>query len=200
MNSSAIFTCGKFAFGRSTYDSVLANYLRPMTFAEYIVLSDDDQKPFDEIVKERTVGRLIIKNSLNEQLREYLVHTFSVNNNTCYPNTISDAVSLLSTFAKSTNTTNITPSHEDAVVSYHESEDTVNYDNDSQPNIIECNDIDDIIECNDIENIEHDVNIDKEEAGGSQVTFSATVMAAVIAEAMADVDEKQFIGASFTQM
>jgi hypothetical protein len=58
---SAIFTCGKFAFGRSsTYDSVLANYSRPMTLAEYIVLSDDDQKPIDEIVKERTVGRLII--------------------------------------------------------------------------------------------------------------------------------------------
>jgi hypothetical protein len=196
----AIFTCGKFAFGRSTYDSVLANYSRPMTSAEYIVLSDDDQKPIDEIVKERTVGRLIIKNSLNEQLREYLVHTFSVNNNTCYPNTISDAVSLLSTFAKSRNATNIAPSHEDVVVSYHESEDTVNYDNDFQPNIIECNDIDDIIECNDIENIEHDVNIDKEKAGGRQVMFSATVMAAFIAEATADVDEEQLIGASFTQL
>jgi hypothetical protein len=187
---SAVFTCGKFAFGKSAYDSVLATYSKPMTFAEYILLSDDDQKPIDEIVKERTVGRLIIKNSLNEQLREYLIHTFSVNNNTCYPNTISDAVSLLSTFTKSTNATNITPSNEDAVVSYHESEDTVIYDDDSQPGIIECNDTD---------NIEHDANINKDDTGGSRVTFDATVMAAVIAEATAEVDE-QFIGASFAQL
>jgi hypothetical protein len=187
---SAVFTCGKFAFGKSAYDSVLATYSTPMTFAEYILLSDDDQKPIDEIVKERTVGRLIIKNSLNEQLREYLIHTFSVNNNTCYPNTISDAVSLLSTFTKSTNATNITPSNEDAVVSYHESEDTVIYDDDSQPGIIECNDTD---------NIEHDANINKDDTGGSRVTFDATVMAAVIAEATAEVDE-QFIGASFAQL
>jgi hypothetical protein len=79
---SAIFTCGKFAFGRSTYDVVLSKYSTPMTFAEFILLSDDDQAPIDEIVKERTVGRLLIKNSQNKRLREYLVQTFSVNNNT----------------------------------------------------------------------------------------------------------------------
>ena len=187
---SAIFTCGKFAFGKSTYDYVLKNYSRPMTFAEYMLLSDDDQKPIDDIVKERTVGRLIIKNSLNEQLREYLVHTFSVNNNTCYPNTISDAVSLLSTFAKSTNATNTTL--DDAVVSYHESNNHVDsYIDDDQP---------DIIECNDTNHIEHHIDTSNDATVDRQVTFNATVMAAIIAEATEDANEEQFIGVSFEQL
>jgi hypothetical protein len=63
---SAIFTCGKFIRGQSIYDKVLTNYSTPMTFKEYIVLSDADQEPIDAIVKERTVARLIIKNLLND--------------------------------------------------------------------------------------------------------------------------------------
>jgi hypothetical protein len=149
---SAIFTCGKFAFGKSTYDSVLTKYSTPMTFAEYMLLSDDDQKPIDDIVKERTVGRLIIKNSLNEQLREYLVHTYSVNNNTCYPNNISDAVSLLSTFAKATVASNGAPSSDDAVVSYHEAnENVISYDDKIQPDIIEEDGVDVVVQPDFIE-------------------------------------------------
>jgi hypothetical protein len=126
---SAVFTCGKFAFGQSAYDKVLAKYSTPMTFAEYMLLSDDDQSPIDNIVKERTAARLMIKNSMNEKLREHLVQAFSVNNNTCYPNNISDAVSLLSTFAKTEDTpSNVSPV-DDAVASYHESiEDLINTD------------------------------------------------------------------------
>jgi hypothetical protein len=70
----AIFTCGRFAFGQSTYDNVLANYSTPMTFDEYMLLSKEDQPLIDDIVKERTVGRLMIKNSMNERLRNYLIH------------------------------------------------------------------------------------------------------------------------------
>jgi hypothetical protein len=88
---SAIFTCRRFAFGQSTYDKVLANYSTPMTFDEYMLLSKEDQSSIEHIVEERTVGRLMIKDSMNEQLRDHLVQTFSVNNDTCYPNTISDA-------------------------------------------------------------------------------------------------------------
>jgi hypothetical protein len=87
-----------------------------MNFGEYMLLSEDKQKPIDDIVKERTVGRLIIKKSLNEQLKEYLVHTYSVNNNSCYPNTISDAVSLLSTFTKAPVINSTTPATKDAIV------------------------------------------------------------------------------------
>jgi hypothetical protein len=57
---SAIFTCGKFAFGQSVYDSVLTNYSTLMTFAEYMLLIADGQAPIDNIVKERTVGWLMI--------------------------------------------------------------------------------------------------------------------------------------------
>jgi hypothetical protein len=46
-----------------------------MTFAEYMLLSEDDQKPIDGIVKQRTMARLIIKNSLNEQFYENISYT-----------------------------------------------------------------------------------------------------------------------------
>jgi hypothetical protein len=63
---SVIFTCGKFIGGQSIYDKVLSNYSTPMTFKEYLILSDANQEPIDAIDKERTVARLIIKNSLND--------------------------------------------------------------------------------------------------------------------------------------
>jgi hypothetical protein len=106
---SAIFTCGKFIGGQSIYDKVLANYSTPMTFREYLILSDADQEPIDAIVKERTVARSIIKNSLNDNARAELVKIYSVNNNSCYPNTVSKALSLLVTFKmKPTNNNNRT--------------------------------------------------------------------------------------------
>jgi hypothetical protein len=57
---SAIFTCGKFAFGQFVYDKVLNKCSTPMTFRECMVLSDADQAPIDEIVRERTITRLIV--------------------------------------------------------------------------------------------------------------------------------------------
>jgi hypothetical protein len=192
---SAIFTCGKFAFGKSVYDTVLAKYSIPMTFREYMLLSDDDQKPIDEIVKERTVGRLIIKNSLNEQLKEYLVHTYSVNNNSCYPNTISDAVSLLSTFTKAPVTTTTTPVVKDAVVSYHEAEEDIIVEDDIEPDIIIVDDVD-----NAVDNGVDSPTKENSEDDNRKVSFSAQVMASVIAEATANANENQFIGASFTQL
>jgi hypothetical protein len=181
---SAIFTCGKFAFGRSVYDTVLTSYSTPMTFSEYMILSEADQKPIDYIVQQRTVARLIIKNSLNEQLREYLVHTYSVNNNSCYPNTISDAVSLLSTFTKAPINSNSAVTPVDAIVSYHETE---------EENVIEFDDVSltDIPDDDDGNHVDSDIDQDK------QVSFEASVMANVIAEASAAADEDQFFGASF---
>jgi hypothetical protein len=84
----AIFTCGKIIGGQSIYDKVLTNYSTPMTFKEYLALSDADQEPIDAIVKKRTVARIIIKNSLNDHAQAELVKTYYVNNNSCYPNTI----------------------------------------------------------------------------------------------------------------
>jgi hypothetical protein len=82
---SAIFTCGKFFCGQSIYDKVLKSYSTPMTFKEYLLLSDADQLPIDTIVKETTVARLIIKNSLNDNARQELSKTYSVNNQSIIP-------------------------------------------------------------------------------------------------------------------
>jgi hypothetical protein len=90
-----------------------------MSFKEYINLPEADQIPIDEILKERTVARLIIKNSLNDRACEQLIETYSVNNNACYPNTINKALSLLSTFRKANNNSKI---DDDAMVSYHETD------------------------------------------------------------------------------
>jgi hypothetical protein len=191
---SAMFTCGKFSFGKSIYDTVLANYPTPMTFKEYMLLNDNEQSPIDDIVKERTVARLIIKNSLNERLREQLVQTYSVNNNTCYPNTISEAISLLSTFKKSTNNNGnngngSTVIKQDAMVSYHESN-VPNADAD-----INFNDDDQTQSAN-----LADAIVDWEVDNTRHVSFEANVMANIIAEATADdAANEQFIGASFSQ-
>jgi hypothetical protein len=113
-----MFTCGNFVFGQMSYDKVLSSLSTPMTFAEYIKLPESKQSPIDELVKQRTVARLIVKNSLNKRLKEHLVTAYSTTKDECYPNTISDALSLLlSTFAKQGQDT--TPV--DAVASYHES-------------------------------------------------------------------------------
>jgi hypothetical protein len=191
---SAVFTCGKFSFGRSIYDKVLANYSTPMTFEEYMLLNDDEQSPIDDIVKDRTVARLIIKNSLNERLREQLVQTYSVNNNTCYPNTVSEAVSLLSTFKKTTNSNGnnnnsngSTVVKQDAMVSYHETNiptaDTdINFNDDDQTQSANL----------------ADTSVDWEVDNTTRVLFEANVMANIIAEAAADSDaNEQFIGARF---
>jgi hypothetical protein len=68
----AIFRCGKFTFGQAVYDKVLANCSMPATSREYMVLSDGDQAPIDEIVRKRTITRLVVKNSLDETLRQQL--------------------------------------------------------------------------------------------------------------------------------
>jgi hypothetical protein len=60
--SSAVFTCGKLALGRSVYDKVLSNYgSGNTTLIDYLQLPEDKQKPIDNLVKERTVARLIVK-------------------------------------------------------------------------------------------------------------------------------------------
>jgi hypothetical protein len=194
---SAIFTCGKFIGGQSIYDKVLANYSIPMTFKEYLALSDTDQEPIDLIVKERMVARLIIKNSLNDNARAELVKTYSVNNNSCYPNTISEALSLLVTFKmKPVNNNNRT--EDDAIVSYHETfnsnNDDVNINNDVD--IANNNEQSDFTDSNDT-NQSDEIN---ESEDAHHVSFNATVMAAVIAEATANIDDDHFIGASFEQL
>jgi hypothetical protein len=181
---SAIFTCGKFIFGQSIYDKVLKSYSTPMTFKEYLALSDNDQIPIDNIVKERIVARLIIKNSLNDNARQELAKTYSVNNHTCYPNSIGEALSLLATFKMEPVINNRTP---DAVVNYHETADTVLSEVDHQPDIVAVNDI----ETNDNYNDTRDDT--------RRVAFDASVMASIIEEAAAD-DDDHFIGASFSQL
>jgi hypothetical protein len=156
-----------------------------MTFKEYLLLSDADQLPIDTIVKERTVARLIIKNSLNDNARQELSKTYSVNNHTCYPNTVCEALSLPATFKMKPANNNRTP---DAIVHYHEAVETVIDKVDQIPAF--SMDID----------IANDDNDDSTEDDSRQVTFSATVMASIINEATVDADEDQFIGASFAQL
>jgi hypothetical protein len=114
-------TSGQFAIcGVSSCENVLKTYPsasgNPLTFVEYLQLPNDDRVPIDTLVKERTVARLIVKNSLNDRLRDHLITAFSTGDD-CYPNTINDALSLLSTSIK----TKKDSTAEDAVVSYHES-------------------------------------------------------------------------------
>jgi hypothetical protein len=81
----------------------------------------------DDIVKQRTVARLIVKNSLNDKLRAHLITVFATGDE-CYPNTVRDALSFLTTFVK----TKKEVAAEDAMVSYHETAEEVN--------VIECDD------------------------------------------------------------
>jgi hypothetical protein len=124
---SAIFTCGKFAFGQASYDKVLSNLPTPITFIDYLNLPANKQSPIDELVEQRIIARLIVKNSLNKKLKLHLMTTYSTNKEECYPNTVSDALALLSTFATQGKDT---PADE-AMVSYHESSPVNLHDDDS---------------------------------------------------------------------
>jgi hypothetical protein len=169
-----------------------------MTFKEYLILSDADQEPINAIVKEMTVARLIIKNSLNDNARAELVKTYSVNNNSCYPNTVSKALSLLVT-SKMKPTNNNNRTEDEAIVSYHEmadpvieQEDGININDDTHHSDL------DVIGSNDKDHV--DDTIDNNNGNTRQIIFNATVMASVINEATADVDSDQFIGASFAKL
>jgi hypothetical protein len=83
---------------------------------------------------------------------------------------------------------------DDAIVACHEKFDSNGDDvdidinnNNQQPDIIEVNDVSQADDTHDNEEVHHDI-------------FYATVMASVIAKATADIDEDQFIGASFPQL
>jgi hypothetical protein len=116
-------------------------------------------------VKERTVAGLIIKNSLNDNARHELAKTYSVNNHTCYPNTVCEALSLLATFKMKPANNNRTP---EAVVSYHEAVETV------------ISDVDQIPDVNEDIHIKNDDKEDRTEADLRRITFSETVMASII--------------------
>jgi hypothetical protein len=163
-----------------------------MSFKEYLALSDANQSPIDAIIRDWIVARLIIKNSLNDRVREQLLETFYVNNNTCYPSTVSEAVSLISTFKKKTSNNSNNNVDNEAVVSYHESEP----DHNDHNNVVDQEPIpEDITEIIDDDNT--GVN---DEPNSTHVSFEANVMAAVIAEATTEADDNQFIGASFAQL
>jgi hypothetical protein len=179
---SSIFTSGKFVFGQAVYDKVLSAYTKPMTFKEYMKLSDDEQIPIDNIVKERTVARLIVRNSSNNRARNELLETYSVTNNTCYPNTISEAMSLLATFKNATTNSNTNGNgnnspDDEPVVSYHEV----------------ITPVDDTIFNEHV--FEHEPIT--EGCDTPDTVYDAHVMAAVIAEATAEIEQEQFIGPSF---
>jgi hypothetical protein len=199
---SALFTMGKFAIcGTSVHEKVLDTYPTksgtPLTFDQYMKLSGIEQISIDKLVEERTVARLIVKNSLNDKLQAHLVTVFATGND-CYPNSINDDLSLLSTFAK----TKKEMAAEDAMVSYHvttEQPDIVNYDG------ITIGDDDTIIDDTDYEMnsnldiIDNDTDTN-ECTHGNRVSFNATVMASVISEATADADADKFLGAGFAQL
>jgi hypothetical protein len=183
----------------SAYECVLKTYPSitgsPLTFIEYLQLQKYDQTPIDALVKERTVARLIVKNSLNDRLRDHLITAFSTGDD-CYPSTISDALSLLSTFVKAKKDTKA----EDAVVSYHEAAHEVDIADDDDDTCAvsdtEANDMNDLVyDCVKEDDIESDAD-----EHGNHVQFSTSVMATVIAEAAADAEEDQCIGASFAQL
>jgi hypothetical protein len=196
---SALFTMGKYAIcGTSVHEKVLETYPTssgsPMSFNDYLNLSVKEQTPIDDIVKQRTVARLIVKNSLNDKLRAHLITVFATGDE-CYPNTVSDALSLLTTFAK----TRKEAAAEDAMVSYHETAEEV----DIVENDDDVHEDSEPIHNGPDETIDHDngttdttIN-DAADPPDVHVSFSEHVMASIIAEATADDDEDHFIGASF---
>ena len=178
---SAIFTCGRFAFGQASFDKVLLSTLpTPITFSAYMVLKPEDQAPIDKLVEERTVARLIVKNSLNKRLKTHLMTTYSTAKDDCYPNTINDALALLSTFAG--QTTKDTPT-EDAIVSYHEASSVTDPVSSIQEEAEE-----------NLSDPELELTIEP------PVEFNASVMATVITEATKEADDHRFFGASFAQL
>jgi hypothetical protein len=193
---SAIFTCGKFSFGLEVYEKVFSTYPSdtgfPITIIEYLQLPKDKQSPIDDLVQQRTVARLIMKNSLNTRLEKHLVTAFSTGDNNCYPNTFSDALSLLSTFVQTGRET----STEDAVLSYHEADtenDIIDTDDSHEDDVDNSGTINDTMN-DDIKEIETETSITR------TVAFEVDVMATIIAEATADEGEDQFFGASFDQL
>jgi hypothetical protein len=198
---SALFTMGKYAMcGTSVHKKVLETYPTstgsPLSFDEYLKLSVKEQIPIDKLVKERTVARLIMKNSLNDKLRTHLVTVLATGDD-CYPNTIDD-LSLLSTFAKTKKET----AAEDAMVSYHEAAeevDVIEFDdavpNDSNSTHNGTDDATDRVDNTIVPDTNNDVD-----SSSKYVSFNEHVMASVIAEATADDDEDRFIGASFAQL
>jgi hypothetical protein len=136
------------------------------------------------------VARLIVKNSLYEKLRDHPVTVYATGDD-CYPNTISDALSLLSTFVKSKKDTTT----DDAMVSYHKKADDIDANNQDEA-------IPDDLHVT-VEGANYTINEDTNkdvEPHRDHVTFSATVMASVIAEATEEAINDQFIGASFGQL
>jgi hypothetical protein len=184
---SAIFTCGKFAFGQASFDKVLQSTLpAPVTLDAYLKLTPEDQAPYDKLVEERIVARLIVKNSLNKNLKAHLMTTYSTAKGDCYPNTINDALALLSTFAGPAKNA---PT-EDAVVSYHEASSVPDPVSSIQEEAEE--NLSDPEQELTIEELPPDVI--------SPVEFNASVMATVIAEATKEADNDRFFGASFAQL
>jgi hypothetical protein len=171
----------------------LSNLSSSISFKQYINLPIDQQMHIDNIVKERTVARLIIKNSLNNRVRNELSETYSVNNDACYPNTISEALSLMATFKSPVNN-NSSPTEDDAVVSYHETNDTIH--NAIMDDSSVTNPEDDQADDNHIDSIDNG----SDEISKPSVSFDATVMAAIIAEATTEANTEQFFGASFDQL
>ncbi|OEU19788.1 hypothetical protein FRACYDRAFT_235849 [Fragilariopsis cylindrus CCMP1102] len=182
---SAIFTCGKFAFGQAAFEKVLSSALPPITFDAYLVMKPEDQTPFDKLVEERTVARLIVKNSLNKKLKTHLMTTYSTAKDDCYPNTINDALALMSTFADAKDAPT-----EDAVVSYHEASSVPDPVSSIQEEAEE--NLSDPEQELTIEELPPDVI--------SPAEFNASVMATVIAEATKEADNDRFFGASFAQL
>jgi hypothetical protein len=70
---SATFTCGKFTFGQIVYDKVLSKLKPPITFTEYIKLPAIEQSSINVLAEQRTVARLIVKNSSNKRLSSLYV-------------------------------------------------------------------------------------------------------------------------------
>jgi hypothetical protein len=122
-----------------------------------------------------------------EVVKQHLVKTHSTTKEECYPDTISDALALLSTFAHQGKDT----STDEAVVSYHEA--SADIIPDDEPPLLEettSDGNDDVV----------DEIFNDEEDDIKHVHFNATVMAAIISEATTEVDEDQFFGASFAQL
>jgi hypothetical protein len=184
---SAIFTCGKSTLGQAVYDKVLSKIKPPITFEKYMKLPAIKHTPIDDLVEQRTVARLIVKNSLNKRLKQHLVTTHSTTKEECYPGTISDALAPLSTFATQWK---YTPNDE-AVVSYHETTSDIIHDDESS--LLEETNSDD-------DNGIVEETVDDNEDNTNHVTFNASVMATIISEATANVDDDQFFGASFAQL
>ena len=94
-----VHSLGNFALGIKGWNHVLRTHPTPQTIPEYANLTIPEQAPYKVLAKGQILGRLIIRNSLNNLFRKMLEESYSINITLCYPNNKGDRLNLLASLS-----------------------------------------------------------------------------------------------------